>query len=107
MKTVMTTIFSVALSSLVLFGQGPWHLFAFYVVSTLTVLCWVAVLALGIDKAVTGDTGKNVWISIPCTAYQLYALVSTGHQVVAAASCIASLLILLQVFSQKAKEKHA
>ena len=107
MKTVLTTIFSVALSSLVLFGQGPWHLFAFYVVTTLTVLCWVAVLALGIDKTVMSGTDKTIWISIPCTAYQLYALVSTGHQVVAAASCIASLLILLQVFSQKTKENSA
>lgn len=102
MKTthIVSTAISVTLSSFLLVGE-PWSTFAFYTLLVFTVLAWVALLC----GAMTGEAAAKIrdgaWLSCASTAFQLYALIVSGHQLLAAVSFIGSVLIVVAAYRQE------
>lgn len=91
----------LALSGLLYFGQGAMHDFAFYVMVVFNVFSWLGVL-FGLIKGDIAERIRNgVWLQVAGTAIQLWAMVETGHPVLAASSFIASFLIVCTAFGDK------
>jgi len=98
--TLVSTAISVTLSCLLLVGQ-PWDDFAYYTLLIFNVLAWIALLSCGVKGETAAKIREDAWVSCLSTAFQLYTLIVTGHQVLAAASFICSVLIVMTAYRQE------
>ncbi|MGY2183297.1 hypothetical protein [Pseudomonas agarici] len=97
-KKIMGTIIGVALSCALLFGGESLHQFAFYVLCVMNVLAWLALLCGVVKDEVAAQLRSRLWISLPSSAFSLYAMIATGHTILAAASFMATFFILTLAF---------
>ncbi|WP_434706904.1 hypothetical protein J3Q07_08305 [Pseudomonas sp. D4-18] len=97
-KKIIGTIISVALSCALLFGDESLHQFAFYVLCVMSGLCWMALLSGGVKDDVAAQMRSRLWVSLPSSAFSLYAMIATGHTILAAASFMVTFLILVIAF---------
>lgn len=93
-ETLICTAISAIISLSLLFGGAQLHQFAFYVMMAFNVIGWMGVLG----GMVTGDAAQRIiqywWISLPSTCLQLYALVYSGHPMLAASVFLVSFFII-------------
>lgn len=101
MKTanIVSTAMGVSLSCLLLLGE-PWHDFAYYTLLVFTVLAWVGLLIGAVKEEAAAKIREGLWLSCASTAFQLYALIMTGHQLLAASSFIVSAFIVSAAFQK-------
>lgn len=97
-KKIMGTIIGVALSCSLLFGGESLHQFALYVLCVMNGLAWLVLLCGGIKDEVTAGLRSRLWISLPSSALSLYAMIATGHTILATSSFMATLFILTVAF---------
>lgn len=94
-QTLISTAISAIISLSLLFGGAQLHQFAFYVTIAFNVLAWMGVLA----GMVTGDAAQRImqywWISLSSTGFQLYALIYSGHPMLAASVFLVSFFIVV------------
>ena len=100
-KTIVSFVLGLALSGLLYFGQGAMHDFAFYVMVVFNVFAWLGVLTGVIRDEIAARIRRTVWLQGAGTAVQLWAVVETGHPVLAASSFIVSFLIVCTAFGDK------
>lgn len=103
MKTTISIIISMTLSLSLLSGIGQLSQFAFYVCAAANVLSWIAVLTGQVKYDVVEKIRKGVWIRIPASVFYLYALIFSGHPLLAASSFMVQAFILGFAFSKQAK----
>ena len=93
-QTLISTAISAIISLSLLFGGAQLHQFAFYVVMAFNIMAWLGVLG----GMVTGDAAQRImqywWISLPSTCFQLYALIYSGHPMLAASVFFVSFFIV-------------
>lgn len=94
LSTFISTLFSLALLS----GIDTLHQFAFYVMAVMNGLAWLAMLCIGVKDEAAENMRKYLWISLPSSAFSLYALIFTGHTILAASSFLVTFFILLLAF---------
>ncbi|AUA31678.1 hypothetical protein CWR53_03240 [Pseudomonas sp. SGAir0191] len=94
MQTLISTGISAIISLSLLFGGTQLHRFAFYVTVVFNVMAWAGVLS----GVVTGDAAERImhyfWMSLISSSFQLYALIYSGHPMLAASSFLVSLFIV-------------
>lgn len=94
-QTLISTAISAIISLSLLLGGAQLHQFAFYVVMAFNIMAWLGVLG----GMVTGDAAQRImqywWISLPSTCFQLYALIYSGHPMLAASVFFVSFFIVL------------
>tara|TARA_R100001377_G_scaffold81689_1_gene61364 strand:- start:413 stop:733 length:321 start_codon:yes stop_codon:yes gene_type:complete len=99
MSKVLSFVLGLLVTACLYFGQGAAHQFAFYIMVFFNVSAWVLILA----GQVKGDTARAVrsgaWYQAIGSALQIYAMVVTGHPVLAASSFCASFLIAAYAFN--------
>ncbi|WP_338544919.1 hypothetical protein V6W80_17240 [Pseudomonas benzopyrenica] len=102
MKTphIVSTAISVALSTCLLIGE-PWHWFGFYTLLAFNILAWIGLLSGGVKGETASKIREGMWLSCASTAFQLYALIVTGHPILAAVSFICSALIVTAAYRQE------
>lgn len=93
-QTLISTGISAIISLSLLFGGIQLHRFAFYVTVVFNVMAWAGVLG----GVVTGDAAVRImhyfWVSLVSSCFHLYALIYSGHPMLAASSFLASLFIV-------------
>lgn len=93
-QTLISTAISAIISLSLLSGGAQLHQFAFYVVMAFNALAWMGVLG----GMVTGDAAQRImqywWISLASTGFQLYALIYSGHPMLAASCFLVSFSIV-------------
>jgi len=94
LSVFISTLFSLALLS----GIDALHQFAFYVLAVMNGLAWLAMLCGGIKDEVAANLRTYIWISLPSSLFSLYALIFTGHTILAASSFLVTFFILLLAF---------
>lgn len=97
---IISTVISVTLSVFLLVGE-PWDTFAFYTLMAFTLLAWFALLSGGMTGAAAAKVRDGAWLSCASTAFQLYALIVTGHKFLAAASFLCSFFIVIAAYRQE------
>lgn len=102
MKTanIVSTAIGVSLSCLLLLGN-PWHDFAYYTLLAFSILAWIGLLSGGVKGETAAKIREGAWLSCASTAFQLYAMVVTGHPILAATSFICSALIVTSAYRQE------
>lgn len=96
-KLISTSV-SLFLSYLLVFGSESMHQFAFYVTVVMNVLAWIILLAGGIKPEVAARIRKWAWISLASTAVSIYALIVSGHPMLAASSFMVSSIVWMLAF---------
>lgn len=93
-QTLISTAISATISLSLLFGGAQLHQFALYVAMAFNIMAWLGVLG----GMVTGDAAQRImqywWISLPSTCFQLYALIYSGHPMLAASVFFVSFFIV-------------
>ncbi|HCE5836427.1 hypothetical protein [Pseudomonas aeruginosa] len=103
MQTAISIIISMTLSLSLLSGVAQLSQFAFYVCVIMNVLSWIVVLTGQVKCDVAEKIRKGAWIRIPASVFYLYALIFSGHPLLAASSFMAQAFILGFAFSKQAK----
>jgi uncharacterized membrane protein len=93
-SALISTLFSLALLS----GIDPLHQFAFYVTLVMNVIAWLALFCGAVKGEVADKLRKSPWVGMASTAFSLYALIFTGHAILAASSFMVTFFILLIAF---------
>ncbi len=96
-SNVMSILFSVALLS----GVQALQDFAFYVLCVMNALAWVALFCGIIKDEVAKELRSKLWLSIPSSAFQLYAMIVSGHPILAASSFLVSFFIMTMAFKKE------
>jgi len=91
LSALISTLFSLALLS----GIDTLHQFAFYVMAVMNGLAWLAMFCGCIKDDVAEGLRTYLWISLPSSAFSLYALIFTGHTILAASSFLVTFFILI------------
>ncbi|WP_016715551.1 MULTISPECIES: hypothetical protein [Pseudomonadaceae] len=93
-QTLISTAISAVISLSLLIGGAQLCRFAFYVTVAFNALAWIG---WG-SGAVTGEVAERLlrywWISVPSTGFQLYALINSGHPMLAASCFVVSFFIV-------------
>lgn len=97
-KKIIGAVISVSLSCSLLLGGESLHQFAFYVMCMTTGICWLALLCGAIADETAADVRSRLWISLPSSAFSLYAMIATGHTILAAASFMGTFFIITLAF---------
>ncbi|EML3184334.1 hypothetical protein ACM7LV_20045 [Pseudomonas aeruginosa] len=103
MQAIISIVISLALSFSLISGVVQLSQFAFYVCAALNVLSWIVVLTGQVKYDVAEKIRKEVWIRIPPSVFYLYALIFSGHPLLAASSFMVQAFILGFAFSKQAK----
>ncbi|WP_448679996.1 hypothetical protein [Pseudomonas nicosulfuronedens] len=103
MQTIISIVISLALSLSLISGIAQLSQFAFYVCAALNVLSWSGVLTGQVKGEVAEKIRDRVWVSIPASVFSLYALIFSGHPLLAASSFMVQAFILCFAFSKQAK----
>lgn len=94
-QTLISAGISAIISLSLLFGGTQLHRFAFYVTVAFNVMAWAGVLS----GAITGDAAVRImhyfWLSLVSSCFQLYALIYSGHPMLAASCFLVSFFIVL------------
>ncbi|SCZ13221.1 hypothetical protein [Pseudomonas sp. NFACC37-1] len=104
-QTLISILISSALSLCLLLGPPSAHDFAFYVIGVLSFIAWTGVLCGLIKGAVAEKIMQQVWLRTLFTGFQVYALIASGHPVLAASSFLVSFFIIL-IASRAVKASH-
>ncbi|WP_282372925.1 hypothetical protein [Pseudomonas sp. PS02290] len=103
MKTkLISASVSLAFSLALLSGIYELHQFAFYVTLVMNVIAWALLLAGQVKDEVASNIRRYPWISLPFSILSLYALIFTGHTVLAASSFMLTSLLLAVSFAKQA-----
>lgn len=97
-KKLLSALISILFSSALLSGIDTLHQFAFYVMAVMNGIAWLAMLCGGVKDEVAANLRTYLWISLPSSAFSLYALIFTGHTVLAASSFMVTFFILILAF---------
>ena len=93
-QTLISTSISAVISLSLLFGGAPLSRFALYVTVAFNAMAWVG----WASGTVTGEVAERIlrywWISLPSTGFQLYALIYSGHPMLAASAFVVSFFIV-------------
>lgn len=103
MQTIISIVISLSLSFSLISGMAQLSQFAFYVCLALNVLSWIGVITGQVKGEVAEKMRKKVWVSIPASVFSLYALIFSGHPLLAASSFMVQAFILGFAFSKQAK----
>lgn len=99
---IVSVILSLSISGMLLSGNPMGHQFAFYLALAINVFCWVFFWTAALP-----DTAKalrdKMWISLPLTGLNLFALTSTGHTALAASSAFLTIIMLGLAFGAEKK----
>lgn len=94
LSALISTLFSLALLS----GIDALSQFAFYVLAVMNALAWLAMLCGVVNDEVAANLRTYLWMSLPSSAFSLYALIFTGHTILAASSFLVTFFILILAF---------
>lgn len=97
-KTVIPIVVSVALSLCLLSGVDDLSRFAFYVCIPMNVLVWLGILTGMVKGDVAARIRRTAWVNLPSSIFYVYALVFSGHPILAASSFMAQFLIMVTAF---------
>lgn len=97
-KKLLSALISILFSLALLSGIDALHQFAFYVLAVMNALAWMATLCVGVNKEVAADLRTYLWITLSSSAFSLYALIFTGHTILAASSFMVAFFILILAF---------
>ena len=97
-KKLLSALISTSFSLALLSGIDSLSQFAFYVLAVMNALAWLVMILGGIKGEVAEGLRTYLWISIPSSAFSLYALIFTGHTILAASSFIVTFFILIIAF---------
>ncbi|MDR6579995.1 hypothetical protein [Pseudomonas extremaustralis] len=97
-KKVIGTVISVSLSCSLLLGSESLQQFAFYVMCGMTGIAWLCLFCGAVKDEAAAEIRSRLWISAPSSAFSLYAMISTGHTILAAASFMGTFFILTLAF---------
>ncbi len=93
-QALISTAISAVISFSLLFGGAQLHRFAFYVTVAFNVVAWAGVLG----GVVAGDAAQRImqyfWLSLASSCFQLYALIYSGHPMLAASCVVVSFFIV-------------
>lgn len=103
MQTIISIVISLALSFSLISGVAQLSQFAFYVCMALNGLAWIGVLSGQVKGEIAERIRKKAWINIPASMFSLYALIFSGHPLLAASSFMVQVGILVMAFSKEAK----
>ncbi|WP_223504237.1 hypothetical protein [Pseudomonas sp. GL-RE-29] len=95
-SALISTMFSFALLS----GIDTLHQFAFYVTAVMNGCAWLALFCGSVKDDVAAGLRSYLWISLPSSAFSLYAMIFTGHTVLAASSFMVTFFILILAFKK-------
>lgn len=101
MSKLISSVASIAVSSCLIFGSDSAQQFAYYVMITMTVLAWLALLSGVVTREMAREELAYIWLHIPLSAYSIYALVTSGHPALAASSLIFALVYWAKAYSPK------
>ena len=94
-QKLISALISLVLSICLLVGPAPAQDFAFYVLVVMNILAWIGILS----GLITGDVAKKLlkhaWISGLSTAFQVYALIASGHPALAASCFLVSFFMVI------------
>ncbi|MBJ2244299.1 hypothetical protein JFT42_01360 [Pseudomonas haemolytica] len=94
-QKLISALISLALSLCLLLGAPTAQDFAFYVFVVMNVLVWAGLLSGLIKGEVAKKLLRHAWVSSLSTLLQIYALVVSGHSVLAASSFLVSLFMII------------
>lgn len=97
-KKIIGTAISVSLSCGLLFGGESLQQFAFYVMCGMSGIAWLCLFCGAVKEEAAAEIRSRLWISLPSSAFSLYAMIATGHTILAAASFMATFFILILAF---------
>lgn len=97
-KKLISVLISTLLSIALLSGIDSLHQFAFYVMAVMNVLVWLAMFCGAVKGEAAESLRDHLWIGLPSSAFSLYALIFTGHTVLAASSFMVTFFILILAF---------
>lgn len=97
-KKIVGTVISVLLSCGLLLGGESLHQFAFYVMCGMTGIAWLCLFCGAVKDEAAAEIRARLWISLPSSAFSLYAMIFTGHTALAASSFMATFFILILAF---------
>ncbi len=93
-QTLISTGISTIISLSLLCGGAQLHRFAFCVTVAFNVMAWAGVLG----GVVTGEAALRImqyfWLSLASSCFQLYALIYSGHPMLAASCFLVSFFIV-------------
>ncbi|MBF8651325.1 hypothetical protein IRZ81_10980 [Pseudomonas putida] len=93
-QTLISPGICAIISLSLLFGGTQLHRFAFYVTVAFNVMAWAGVLS----GVVAGDAAVRImhyfWLSLISSCFQLYALIYSGHPMLAASCFLVSFFIV-------------
>ncbi len=101
-KTMISVVISLLFSAALLSGIDPLEQFAFYVNLVMNVLAWIFLLLVGTKDEIAAGVRRHAWVKAISSTIALYALVFSGHPVLAASSFMVQFFILLIAFQKKA-----
>jgi len=97
-KKIIGTVISVSLSCGLLLGGEALSQFAFYVMCGMTGIAWLCLFCGAVKDEAAAEIRSRLWISVPSSAFSLYAMIATGHTVLAAFSFMGTFFILTLAF---------
>ena len=97
----ISVLISATLSACLLIGTPTFQDFSFYVLAFINVLAWIGVLSGLIKDEAAERVRKWVWISCASTSLQLYALIYSGHPLLAASNFLVSFFIVVLAFKSR------
>ena len=97
-KKIISALISVSLSAALLSRIDSLHQFAFYVMCVMNGIAWLALLCGAVKEEAAAEVRSRLWISLPSSAFSLYAMIATDHTVLAAASFMVTFFILTMAF---------
>ncbi len=103
MKTTISIIISMTLSLSLLSGVAQLSQFAFYVCVIMNVLAWIGVLCGMVKDEISQRIRRTFWIQLLPSIFYVYALIFSGHPLLAASSFMVQAFILGFAFSKQAK----
>jgi len=103
MQTIISIVINLVLSFSLISGVAQLSQFAFYVCVACNVLSWIGVLTGQVKGDLAERMRKRVWVSIPISIFSLYALIFSGHPLLAASSFVVQAFIVGFAFSKQAK----
>jgi hypothetical protein len=100
-STLVSTALSLAISLCLLLGTETAASFAYYVLVFFTCLSVLGIFTGVVKGELAARIRRYSFLSGLSTAFQLYALIATGHPLLAAASFIVSFFIVAIAFGTK------
>lgn len=96
-SALLSLLFSLALLS----GIYELHQFAFYVSLVMNIIGWVLLVSGQVKDEIAASMRSQPWISLPLCALSLYALIFTGHTLLATSSFVLTMFMLAVAYAPK------